>query len=203
MPAVLAVVLGGGTMLITSMSPAGERRGDPEERRGSGRRPGHDGSDLPHDLNHDDPSNQVKRWCADRSEPGAVVWGGARVRHETRMPDFSTLIVNDGVQAWGAIKLNRQTYAAPAGGVRFSDVPRLNPVAPEGTSIASLVAMLRQAGCGTAEARGEQTVAGRTHSSFQSRTLWPSGAATICRRLAVLRRVRHRPMPPRSRPSKL
>lgn len=161
MAAALAVVLAGGTMLITSTSPAVNAEAILETAAALG--------DGPVAMGRTYHMTSTTTIHPTRSDAGAPIvqsqetWfgGGARMRQETRMPEFGTLIVNDGVQAWGAITLNGQTYAAPAGGVRFSDVPRLNPVAPEGTSIASLVATLRQAGCGTAEARGEQTVAER------------------------------------------
>jgi outer membrane lipoprotein-sorting protein len=87
--------------------------------------------------------------------------GPGRMRQQTHAPDWSSLIVTNGSQTWWAVTRGSQTYAAPAQGIRFSDTARLNPLAAEGSSIASLLANVRQRGCGTAELRGEETVAGR------------------------------------------
>lgn len=87
--------------------------------------------------------------------------GNGQMRQETHAQDWSTLTVNNGSHAWWSVTRAGQTYAAPADGVRFSDTAYLNPLAPEGSNIASVLQFVSGHGCGTFRLEPDQTVAGR------------------------------------------
>jgi hypothetical protein len=87
--------------------------------------------------------------------------GRGQMRQETHTSDWSTMTVSDGAQAWWSVARGGHTYVAPANGIRFSDMAYLNPLVPEGTTIASVLAFLGQQGCGTFRLQPDQTVAGR------------------------------------------
>jgi hypothetical protein len=87
--------------------------------------------------------------------------GQGRMRQEVRAADWTTLTISNETQSWWSVTHGGRTYATLANGIRFSDTARLNPLAPEGANIASVIALVRQSGCGIAELRGEETVAGR------------------------------------------
>jgi hypothetical protein len=86
-----------------------------------------------------------------------------RIRQETRWDDGATSVISDGRQAWLQVNWQGQTLAAPTQ-PKLANLDSLSPVAAEGSSIASVLADVRRRGCGVAELRGEDTVAGRpTH----------------------------------------
>jgi outer membrane lipoprotein-sorting protein len=87
--------------------------------------------------------------------------GNGRIRQEMSDQTWTNVLVSDGARAWWSITLRGQTFFTTADGIRLSEAARLNPLAPEGTSITSLLETLRKKGCRTAELQGEQTVAGR------------------------------------------
>lgn len=88
--------------------------------------------------------------------------GAGHIRQETRQSDWTslTVVTTDG-RTWWQVTREGQIYAAPAPGIRFSETAQLNPLATEGASIESLLAEVRQRGCGEAALRPDQTVAGR------------------------------------------
>ena len=87
--------------------------------------------------------------------------GGDRLRQEVQSPLWSTVTVRNGSQTWWAVTRGRQTYFTEANGVRFTDVARLNPLAPETSTIGSVLDLLGRQGCGSAQIRPDATVAGR------------------------------------------
>ena len=100
MAAALAVVLAGGTMLITSTWPAVNAEAILETAAALG-----DGPVTTGRTYHMTSTTTIHPTRSDAGAPivqSQETWfgGGARMRQETRMPEFATLIVNDGVQAW-------------------------------------------------------------------------------------------------------